>query len=288
MEFERFKKRVIKEHKIKSFLIGFSCSLIITALIFIIFKRIPINLHFIIYLFIFIFLELLITFVIYHNFMPSDFKIAKRLDDTFLLKEKVQTMIVYQNNDNQILKAQKDDTESSLKNISSKKLPIKLSVTSILFTILALIIFTSSLIIPTKAAITSSSSSNNSSITSKSDVTSDTSENNTQVESSELGNGSDDNSQGENESLQSESNSNVNSDTLSFNSIESNSSNNSVSGDGETIYAGDDNVFTDEGFKEYGEVIDSFYSNILDTISDGNTDSEISDIILKYFDDLYN
>lgn len=149
-QFERFKKRIQKEHLIKSIFLGLSISAIIVCLLFVILKRSAQDLPFYVYLLAFIVLSPLCVFLIYKKFMPSDDKIAKRLDQTFALKEKVQTMIRYQGQDNMILKAQKEDANQELEKIPSKNLKFQISAVCYALLVMALVAVPSSILVPLK------------------------------------------------------------------------------------------------------------------------------------------
>ncbi len=161
--FNKFKKRVLKEHLIKCLILGVCLSAIINALLFVMLKRIPFDLHFVIYLLFFAILSFGLTYLFYKTRMPSDLKIAKRLDKTFLLNEKVQTMVKFEDKDNKILKLQKLDTENNLKNIPIKKLPVKISALNFGLILLTLIFVSTSFFVPAKAKNPSSQSNNSSS-----------------------------------------------------------------------------------------------------------------------------
>lgn len=153
-EFNKFKSKVKKEHLVKSIIIGASLSAIVIALLAIIFKRIPLNVHFLIYILLSIVLAAGLTFMLYKLLMPTDEKIAKRLDKTFALKEKVQTMVVNKDKTryNPILKMQKEDAEKSLSEISPKNLPFKLSYIYYVFAIIAILFVATSCVVPTAPA----------------------------------------------------------------------------------------------------------------------------------------
>ncbi|MCH5180511.1 MAG: hypothetical protein J1F32_04815 [Erysipelotrichales bacterium] len=153
-EFNKFKSKVLKEHLIKCIIMGVSLSAIVIALLAIIFKRIPLHVHFLIYILLSIVLAAGLTFMLYKLLMPTDEKIAKRLDKTFALKEKVQTMVVNKDKTryNPILKMQKEDAEKSLSEISPKSLPFKLSYIYYVFAIIAILFVATSCVVPAAPA----------------------------------------------------------------------------------------------------------------------------------------
>lgn len=165
-EFNKFKKKILKEHLAKCLIMAISLSAIIVALLFIMFKRIPLDLHFTLYILMFILLSAGSTWLLYKNRMPSDESIAKRLDKTYALNEKIQTMVVCSSEENEILKMQKEDAENSLKNANPKNLSLKLSFINYLALLIAVIFVSTSFFVPAaKANHTSGTTSDNTSQT---------------------------------------------------------------------------------------------------------------------------
>lgn len=287
-EFIKFKKKIYIEHFLKSIIFGLSLSAILTALLIIILKQGAIELFFVFYILIYIFLSACFICGFYFLFKPKDLAIAKRLDKSFNLKEKAQTMLEYPSSDNEILKMQKEDTNNSLKDVSVKELKINIAFGYFILMIIGLILMVLAIFVPSKEGggnITSSSSNSSSSSSTSVDFSSGVS---TQFgsggESSESGDGSNSGN-----SLESGVSSSMGSDSEDAPpSADTNSTNSSVvSGDGETIYPGDDTIFTDEGFKEYGDKIDDYYSHIVDMGLNEDIPDELSDILDEYFSNLY-
>lgn len=125
--FNAFKKRIIKEHLIKTTIIGVSGGLSIFGVLFLLSKREIINLK--IWLLVLITLASVILIMSAYYFVkkPSDKKIARRLDKTFGLNEKVQTMLDYKDdNNNEIVILQREDTNHILKSIKLSSLRLSI------------------------------------------------------------------------------------------------------------------------------------------------------------------
>lgn len=175
--FEKFKKKILKEHAIKSTIYGISCGIIFTAILIIIAKRIPIRLHFIFYIFLGLLLSYLFSSIFYTKLMPKDMTMAKRMDKSLNLKEKVQTMIAYENENGALIELQRKDTEEELQKMPLEKLSMKFSVINFVVAFLAIFALSSSFFVPSKplkakSPIIDSSTSNDSSI-SDSSISSD-------------------------------------------------------------------------------------------------------------------
>lgn len=125
--FNAFKKRIIKEHLIKTTIIGVSGGLSIFGVLFLLIKREIINLK--IWLLVLITLASVILIMAAYYFIkkPSDKKIARRLDNTFGLNEKVQTMLDYEDdNNNEIVILQREDTNHILKSMKLSSLRLSI------------------------------------------------------------------------------------------------------------------------------------------------------------------
>ena len=160
--FNKFKKKIMIEHLIKSIIYSVSLGLGITSILFVIFKRIPLILNFFVYLIIGLVISLIAFYLLYNAYKPKDEEIAKRLDKQFSLHENVETMVKFKNEDNAVVNVQRKMTSSKLERIPSKSLPMKFAVTMFVGVFVSLGMCVGSFFVPEKkvnADIVDSSSS---------------------------------------------------------------------------------------------------------------------------------
>ena len=166
--FNKFKKKIMIEHLIKSIIYSVSLGLGFTSVLFVIFKRIPLILNFFVYLIIGAVISLIAFYLLYNAYKPKDEEIAKRLDKQFSLHENVETMVKFKNEDNAVVNVQRKMTSSKLERIPSKSLPMKFAVTMFVGVFVSLGMCVGSFFIPEKKVnadivdSSSSSSENNS------------------------------------------------------------------------------------------------------------------------------
>lgn len=169
-EFERLKKEYLKNKKIKHVIYSITLGVLLTFILFL-------SLHFNK----FVLFTVLISGVFYLLFekfnTPSDEEIAKYIDKKFELKEQVQTMIVFQKDENQITSKLKENTNVNLKRISSSEVGFKISLLNSMCVVLALICLTSMVVVSPKAK--ENTDSNSSSFYTSEIVDSNTTEENT-------------------------------------------------------------------------------------------------------------
>ncbi len=285
-EFERLKKKYLKSYLIKSIIYALSFSIVLTFILFIIFYLLKINLHILIYIAFFIILGFVSSYFLIKVKCPSDNEIAKIIDKKYELKEQVQTMITFEKDDNQIVDKLKKETEKSLGKFEGKELAFKFTA-SICFSLFFALVSLSTMIIIYPKAIDqiSSSSGSSSESMSSSQVSESLEETNSNTESMTMSNESaTDNSNSNEQSTESQTDSLESSDTLSVESVESSSNSSSMEGgDGSIEYAGNDKVFTVNGYGEYGTVIDDYYDK-----TQGFEESDVSDALAEYFASLYS
>lgn len=145
--FEKFKRKILREHLIKSLIYGCSFSVAFVSVASIFFKRFIGHVDVLIYMAVGILLSVASTYLIYRRFKPDDKKIAKRLDRKFSMNEKVQTMVEYRDREDELSLKQRENTENELKTISVKQLSTHFALMTVLTLILSLGICTSSLFV---------------------------------------------------------------------------------------------------------------------------------------------
>lgn len=131
--FKKFKQKIVLEVLIKCISVSVSFSLISIFLPILLFKLN--NLEYNLFLLIGLGLGIgLITMGLMLLFLyPRNLKVAKRLDKQLVLNEKVQTMLEYINQDEPMIKLQREQTSNILKRLSLKSFTMKFSIFFIIF-----------------------------------------------------------------------------------------------------------------------------------------------------------
>lgn len=129
--FYKFKKKMLFEAIIKSAVISIALGIIVFTVPYLIinFGKINVNELYILVLMLSSVSVASIAFgLLFMILFPRNLKVAKRLDKELDLKQKVQTMIEYENVDTPMTNLQREDTLNILSNISLKKFVMKFSV----------------------------------------------------------------------------------------------------------------------------------------------------------------
>lgn len=126
--FNKFKNKIIIEVLIKSIVIGVSFGLITFTVPFTYFKATGLEYSLLYLILIALGVWLVISGLLFIILKPSKKKIAKRIDKSLNLNEKVQTMIEYEKEDNFMINLQREDTLDILSKISVKNLSMKFGV----------------------------------------------------------------------------------------------------------------------------------------------------------------
>lgn len=122
---EKFRKKIKIETIIKSIIIGIILSLISTAIIMLALKLNAIDIFILYYILIFFGSAVLFSTIAYFIIKPNKIKMAKRIDNQLDLKQKIETMVTYENEDNVILQLQREDAKNAIENISIKSFKMK-------------------------------------------------------------------------------------------------------------------------------------------------------------------
>ena len=147
-EFYRFKKKIFISLLIKCIIIAFSTSLLVFSgiLIYNKIKTIDYNLWLLIIIAMIIFI--VITGLLFIIFKPSDYKVAKYIDNNLGLDEKVQTMVEYIKEDSFMIRLQRESTNKILNETPIKKLTIKYGLMLFIFLGVACAISVTAISIP--------------------------------------------------------------------------------------------------------------------------------------------
>ena len=129
--FNKFKKKMLLEAIIKSASISLAVGIISFTVPYLIISIGKINVIKFFWLFLClgaITLASIVFGILFLILFPRNLKVAKRLDKELDLKQKVQTMIEYENVDTPMTALQREDTINILSNISLKKFVMKFSI----------------------------------------------------------------------------------------------------------------------------------------------------------------
>lgn len=146
--FIKFKKKILFEAIIKSIIIGFCFGLISFSVPYLVIKikGIEFNLLFLILIALGVFI--IIGGLVFLIKLPTKMKVAKRIDKELGLKEKVQTMVEYENEDSFMINYQRETTLDLLNKTSIKSLSIRFSFVFIIVVVLALSVCVTALAVP--------------------------------------------------------------------------------------------------------------------------------------------
>lgn len=126
--FDKFKNKIVLEVLIKSIVIGLSLGLIAFSIPYTYYKVTGIEYNLLYVILIPIGIWIIVSGLVFLILKPSKKKIAKRIDKSLNLNEKVQTMIEYEKDDNFMINLQREDTLDILSKISIKSLSMKFGV----------------------------------------------------------------------------------------------------------------------------------------------------------------
>ncbi len=150
---KKFKNKIYKEVIIKSLLISLSFSIIVFSITLILCKVNAIYLHPMIYVLLFLGIAVLSFLSLYFILRPNKIKLAKRVDESLNLNEKVQTMVAFEDKTGIMVELQREDTSNKLNSISTKRLPFKFNIFHFIIPVVACAMCVTSLVIPTKAKV---------------------------------------------------------------------------------------------------------------------------------------
>lgn len=148
--FEKFKKRIQLELLIQSIISSLFISLVVISslLLYVKIKDIEYSLLYLILIALGIFVILFCLLFIIRK--PSKIKIAKRIDKELNLKEKVQTMVAYENESSFMIDLQRKSTYDTLNGINVKKLAMKFSIVSLVLLLISCVFCVSAIAYPEK------------------------------------------------------------------------------------------------------------------------------------------
>lgn len=150
-EFKRFKNKMLIEALIKTGIIAACCSLAITSILIMSFKLNAIKLNAGYYALIAIALFLISGGIAFLILKPNDIYTAKRMDKQLGLKEKVHTMIEFQDSKEYLAEIQRNDAKQRISAIPTKSFKMKIHYAFGIVSVVALILCVCSIVVPTSA-----------------------------------------------------------------------------------------------------------------------------------------
>lgn len=148
--FLRFKRKVKRGALISALLLGFGLGIILLSVLMLIFKLTAIELKPVYYV-LGGALSLIVSAVLYLIFSPSDKRLARRLDDTYELDEKISTMIEFKNDEGVFPTLQREDADRRLGEKPMKLMRSKQLVAAILVFTISIGCMAGALVVPAKA-----------------------------------------------------------------------------------------------------------------------------------------
>lgn len=143
--FKRIKRKRLLLGVLKSFLLGLASGLGGVGIAFLVVTLGKFDFLWVFHLIIGLGLFFVVGVPIFIKEFPTDLKVAKKLDQDFSLKERVQTLVEYQNSDSVMSKLQREDTNERLRAIEKKSIKFKDILSALVVSIICLSIFASGL-----------------------------------------------------------------------------------------------------------------------------------------------
>ena len=130
-DFNKFKKKLMVEHLVKSILFGVAAGLAGAGLSLVVFGLTGTDFIAWVHILIGVVLAAATFGLLYIYKRPDDKKIAARLDKDMHLQEKLSTMVQFQNQESLLINKQRDDANEKLAFKNPKQVPFKLAVLNI-------------------------------------------------------------------------------------------------------------------------------------------------------------
>ena len=185
-KFDEFKNKSKIETIIKTIILSLSINLVFEGIVILLCKTIPLHHNALIEIILNLIAFALTFMLLYKKFVISDKEIAKRLDKQDNLKEKVQTMVEFKDDDSLMALIQKEDACEKIENVSTKGFKLKISFKNFASLLVAILLLTSTFFVNQKDFPINASDNNSS--TSEEENSSSSSEEENESESSSEGN----------------------------------------------------------------------------------------------------
>lgn len=152
-KFKRIKFKYLLGALLKSAICGISFALVVVGIVLISLKQSAITLDTMWYILIGVGALLVGGGIAFIFFMPTNKKVAARLDSEFGLDERVQTALAYQGMEGTVLELQRDDTKATLKNLPKGKFKWVSFLEFCGVAVLAVAIAVTAILIPTREIV---------------------------------------------------------------------------------------------------------------------------------------
>ncbi|MCH5157172.1 MAG: hypothetical protein J1G02_04780 [Clostridiales bacterium] len=149
--FAQLKRRYVLATILKSVVVGVACGLTAVGVTLLALKLSALNIHAGYYALIGAIAALIAGGVAYLAWLPTDVKVAKKLDTEYALNERVQTALAYQGESGDIFALQRDDTASVLNGLKIRKITFKQVWKYLLVGVLSVALVVVAVVIPARA-----------------------------------------------------------------------------------------------------------------------------------------
>lgn len=145
--FKKIKTKFILETILKSLFVGLFLGVLVSSILILTYKQLGLTYKLWLFILIGVLVFLVVGISLFFIFKPNDIKVAKRIDSELHLKEKVHTMIEYEGKSGYLVERQREDASAKLKEIKPKKLKMHFNWYLLLFPLLAIPFFVSSIVV---------------------------------------------------------------------------------------------------------------------------------------------
>lgn len=150
LQFLKIKRKIRFETILKCSAVSLSLGILVSSILIIIYKSLGLEYNLLYFILIGLGVFIVFNVVLFLIFNPSDVKVAKRIDKQLNLKEKIHTMVEYEDKNGPLVGLQRKDAEDKLASISIKKFKMKFSYYLLILPLMALAMCATSIIIKAK------------------------------------------------------------------------------------------------------------------------------------------
>ncbi len=150
LQFLKIKRKIRFETILKCSAVSLSLGILVSSILIIIYKLLGLEYNLLYFILIGLGVFIVFDIVLFLIFNPSDVKVAKRIDKQLNLKEKIHTMVEYEDKNGPLVGLQRKDAEDKLASISIKKFKMKFSYYLLILPLMALAVCATSIIIKAK------------------------------------------------------------------------------------------------------------------------------------------
>ena len=150
LQFLKIKRKIRFETILKCSAVSLSLGILVSSILIIIYKSLGLEYNLLYFILIGLGVFIVFDIVLFLIFNPSDVKVAKRIDKQLNLKEKIHTMVEYEDKNGPLVGLQRKDAKDKLASISIKKFKMKFSYYLLILPLMALAVCATSIIIKAK------------------------------------------------------------------------------------------------------------------------------------------